>query len=52
MGNHEFPRAAEIETAFRAAHRALEAACAPGTVAPENNLEFAEVLSKFPSVLD
>lgn len=53
MTDYEFPEAAEVEKAYRAAHRALEGILHPGNFAfaPEADLPVPEVLSQFPALV-
>ena len=53
MGDYRIPQIPEIEQAYRAAHRALEAIM-PESFAfvPEADLECLEVLSQFPLLVD
>jgi hypothetical protein len=48
MRTYEFPPAADVEQAYRAAHRALEGITAQGSFVPEKDLtDLAEVITQF-----
>jgi len=53
--NYEFPRVPQVESAYRAAHRALEDIVSASewrfNYAPQSELEFTEVVGQFPSMV-
>jgi ribosomal protein S18 acetylase RimI-like enzyme len=50
--DYQFPRAPQIERAYRAAHRALEGIVSPGySFAPEEDLPITDVISQFGSMV-
>jgi hypothetical protein len=52
MTDYEFPRAPEIEKAYRTAYKALAALVPPHTVTPEGESDLPEVLSQFQLLVD
>lgn len=53
MGGYEFPEVPQLESAVRAAHRALEDISMPDTYVPEAETQLvSEVLSQFPAMLE
>ncbi|ALG06247.1 hypothetical protein AOZ06_04265 [Kibdelosporangium phytohabitans] len=52
MTDYAFPKTPEIEEAYRAAYRALEALVPPRTVTAEGESDFAEVMSQFRMLVD